>query len=692
MDAQEPASASQSVDGANTQQSPALTAGAKASGFTRRLLLAMLVINLMVLAFVAWALYESRLKSNDRAVTQASNIALLVDHDIANALLNVDLTLKVTVEELMGYWDVAHAKPREIGRFLDQQLIQTPDLEGILLTDASGRVRFGTGARANSRADISDRRYFHLLRAMPDRGVVLDGPFVGRIAGKQVIILARALQNRDGAFAGVVAGAISLERLGKAITSLQLGPGGTFTLFNDERRIVMRYQDGLFRDALIGTELRSPQLRALMSEGRTEGNYLIHSTVDGVERMFSYRNIKGQPWHISIGIASSDYLIGWYEEVLRALALVLLFVFATLMLSWFIYRAWKQQAVTLAALRDAIRTRDAEKQLSQTIFQSSPFAIFTRDRHGIVTAWNPAAEQLFGWTASEALGKPLLAVPAESERLSLEVRERILRGERLVQSEVKARKLDGTLFDLSITLAPLHNPAGEVEGFLAIAADITGRKAAEQQIEFLAYRDVLTGLPNRLLLVDRFKQALLQAERADSKVALLFIDLDNFKTINDSLGHFVGDALLKEVAYRLSTCVRDTDTISRQGGDEFLIVLSDLRNVDAVTPVLTKIRERLQAPVEFDGNELTTSASIGVALYPDDGKDFDVLLKKADTAMYRAKDAGRNQYRYFDEQMNVEAVEHLQLKNGLRRALAQKEFELHYQPQFDLRSGAVTGA
>ncbi|OIQ93965.1 cyclic di-GMP phosphodiesterase Gmr [mine drainage metagenome] len=220
---------------------------------------------------------------------------------------------------------------------------------------------------------------------------------------------------------------------------------------------------------------------------------------------------------------------------------------------------------------------------------------------------------------------------------------------------------------------------------------VLGRRAAEDQIELLAYHDALTGLPNRRLVQDRFVQATAYADRAGTKVALLFLDLDNFKTINDSLGHQVGDALLKEVAARLAECVRDTDTISRQGGDEFLIVLPDLPDADATAPALVKIRERLQEPVEAEGQELATSASIGVALYPDDGEDFDTLLKKADTAMYRAKDAGRNTYRFFDEQMNVEAVLHLTMRNGLRRALDRGELVLHYQPQVELTGGTVVG-
>jgi len=187
-------------------------------------------------------------------------------------------------------------------------------------------------------------------------------------------------------------------------------------------------------------------------------------------------------------------------------------------------------------------------------------------------------------------------------------------------------------------------------------------------------------------------QAAAHADRARTKIAFLYLDLDNFKTINDSLGHAVGDVLLTMVAARLRRSVRDTDTISRQGGDEFLIMLTDLPEVDAATPVVQKLMEQFQVPFEIDGRELMTSISVGIAVYPDDGKDFDALLRKTDTAMYRAKDGGRNAYRFFDPHMNVEAVEHLSMRNGLRFAAERGELVLHYQPQIDLNTGKIVGA
>jgi diguanylate cyclase (GGDEF)-like protein len=175
-------------------------------------------------------------------------------------------------------------------------------------------------------------------------------------------------------------------------------------------------------------------------------------------------------------------------------------------------------------------------------------------------------------------------------------------------------------------------------------------------------------------------------------VALLFIDLDNFKSINDSLGHIVGDALLKATSVRLIECLRDTDTLSRQGGDEFLIVLNDMRDTESISLVAEKLLSRLSEPFEIELHEFSISLSIGIAVYPTDGGDFDTLLKQADTAMYQAKESGRNTYRFHTNQMNVDAVEHLRVRNGLRRALECGEFVLHYQPQISLATGTVVGA
>ena len=217
------------------------------------------------------------------------------------------------------------------------------------------------------------------------------------------------------------------------------------------------------------------------------------------------------------------------------------------------------------------------------------------------------------------------------------------------------------------------------------------RAITEEKLAYLAHHDVLTGLPNRLLLRDRFDLAVAQAERDRANVALLFLDLDNFKQINDSLGHSVGDQLLVALAERLRGSVRDSDTISRQGGDEFIILMGGLTEVGIVGRVAQEILDAIAEPFELAGHTLTTSFSIGISLYPDDARDFDTLSKNADSALYHAKDSGRNAYSFFASRMNADALAHMQLQGSLRKALKNEEFLLHYQPQLDIASGRIIG-
>ncbi len=342
--------------------------------------------------------------------------------------------------------------------------------------------------------------------------------------------------------------------------------------------------------------------------------------------------------------------------------------------------------------RNTIATLAETKQRLEAIIQTSPLAICTHDMNNIVATWNPAAERMFGWTEAGAIGHPMLTMSPEKSKDAENLSAMARNGDSIDQVELVSQRRDGSLINISLSVAPLKDAAERQYGYLSIMADITDRKAAEKQIEFLAYHDSLTGLPNRLLLQDRFGQAKAYAVRAGTKVALLLMDLDNFKSINDTLGHDAGDALLKQVVTRLGECVRQTDIVSRQGGDEFLIILPGLDHADDTVPVLVKIVDRLQDPFHTGDHEISTSVSIGVSIFPEDGTSFETLLKKADMAMYQAKNSGRNGYRFFDETINVEAGERLMIRNDLRRALDRNEFVLYYQPQHDLTSDAVVGA
>jgi diguanylate cyclase (GGDEF)-like protein/PAS domain S-box-containing protein len=257
--------------------------------------------------------------------------------------------------------------------------------------------------------------------------------------------------------------------------------------------------------------------------------------------------------------------------------------------------------------------------------------------------------------------------------------------------EKRYQRKNGLPVWANLTGSLVRDARGEPKYLIAVIEDISARKVVESELLHLANHDGLTGLPNRNLLEDRLQQAIAHASRTDQVVALLFLDLDRFKNINDSLGHPVGDELIKSMGSRLVAAVRDGDTVARLGGDEFVIVLADLHKEEDAVAAATKILDAVQQPLTIDGHEFTVTGSIGISLYPKDGADSQSLLKNADSAMYRAKDAGRNIFRFYTQERNARTLDRLKLENSLRRALERNEFVLHYQPQLDLTSGKIIG-
>ncbi len=356
-------------------------------------------------------------------------------------------------------------------------------------------------------------------------------------------------------------------------------------------------------------------------------------------------------------------------------------------------RGENERCGVVLTFSDITERRHAEEQLRlafEVTNHTSEGVMVSDAMHRIVSI-NPALERMIGLRSHQVTGRPSgLFVRAVDDASFAAVNEALMQGKPW-QGEVRLKKKTGRSMHGWAALSVVRDAENQVRHHVAIFSDMTERKEAQARIEFLAHHDPLTGLPNRLLLRDRVAQALSHAARVQGRVALMYLDLDRFKTINDSLGHPVGDALLREVVERLKSCVRDSDTICRQGGDEFIILLNDVRDSEAVSRIAEKIHLRMTEPVTLGKHVLTTSFSIGIALGPEDGNDFDTLLQKADTAMYHAKEAGRNGHRFFTEQMNRQVVEHLTLENKLRRALENHEFVLHYQPQLDLAENKIIG-
>ncbi len=356
------------------------------------------------------------------------------------------------------------------------------------------------------------------------------------------------------------------------------------------------------------------------------------------------------------------------------------------------------------ALRYAIerkRVEEAlftEKERAQVTLNCIGDAVICTDLSGNITFLNPAAEKITGWTRSESIGRPmsevfriLEALGHESSSKASEMAVGHNRTMQLPSSCIFIRR-DGVELPIEDCVAPIHDREGQPTGTVIVFRDVSVARTMALELTHSAQHDFLTGLPNRLLLNDRIRQAIALAPRHMKKVAVLFLDLDGFKHINDSLGHAIGDKLLQSIGTRLSECVRSSDTVSRQGGDEFVVLLFEMEQIEDAAITARRMLAAIAEAHCIDNHDLHVTTSIGVSVYPDDGLDAETLVKNADTAMYQAKENGRQSYKFFKPAMNVRAVERQSIEESLRRALERNEFALHYQPKVSLSTGEISGA
>jgi diguanylate cyclase (GGDEF)-like protein/PAS domain S-box-containing protein len=336
------------------------------------------------------------------------------------------------------------------------------------------------------------------------------------------------------------------------------------------------------------------------------------------------------------------------------------------------------------------RRREATLRRMAAIMESSHDAVIATTKEGLVTSWNAGASEIYGYAASEIEGHPISVLEPPERRGEINaVLERIQMGETVVRYETFRIRKDGELVEVAVAASPIYDDSDELTGVASIARDIGDRRRAQELIVFQAFHDPLTGLPNRALLMERLNLCLAKARRAGKLLAVLFLDLDLFKAINDGFGHGAGDAVFQEVARRLTLSVRDDDTVARVGGDEFIVLLPEIARSEDAATVARKLLDAIAQPFSSGGRRLDLTTSIGVSIYPDDGQDAEALLRSADNAMSRAKERGRNNYQLSIRELTEEAVKRLALQAGLRQAIERNELILHYQPVLSLTSGRI---
>lgn len=604
------------------------------------------------------------------------------------------------------------------------------------MCDASGKGLVGTGNYLEGK-DLSKRPWCSQGRDQPFIGDVHDALLLSRLlpnpSGEMFYLLdvAAPVTDRLGVLQGVLCGHI-YWRWAEEMLASKSTPGTDLILLNKDGLVLA----GPLKARTPFAEV-APQTMHAISHGNKSG-YLTERWADGktylvgYARGEGYRDYPGLGW---ITLFRQDVTQAYAPArelqqriLLIGAALGLLFAWMGWLLAGRIARPIREISASaekvaagnlqfsppamrgdgeVAHLSDAIHSmvttlvqEIAERKraedglrLAGKVFENNTEAIVITDAQNRIVMVNAAFTEITGYTQEEIIGRnPHLFSSGRHTAEFYQTFWKTLLEQDHWQGEIWNKRKNGEIFpEWLIVLLVRDEQTQAITHHIAIYSDISERKRKEDYIQFLANYDTLTKLPNRHLLMDRVHQAIAVAQRNRSKMALLFIDLDHFKTINDSLGHLVGDLLLQNVAQRFKNCLRRSDTIARQGGDEFVAVLADIGSESEATFIAEKLLESLHKPIEIDGHTLSITPSIGISLYPDDGEDVSLLMRNADMAMYRAKDTGRNNLQYFTEEMNARAVERLSIEMHLRHAIANRELEVHYQPQVNVTSGQLSG-
>jgi len=640
-----------------------------------------------IVAGTAFAVSNFKERALSRTERELENSVLLLARHFDRELhdfeaVQRDLVRRMEMLEISSP-DAFRHQMSELGfhRTLQTAVGFASDVAGINVFDATGQLINSSQSWPVPDISIADRDFFKDL-ATDDRSPALLLALVkSRFSGGWTTVMARKVTGPKGQFLGVVTRGISPANLEAFFESLALGSGSAITVLHRDGTLLARYPH---IEQMIGRNFRTAPVQKLLSHA-DYGTLRLTSPIDGEDRLASTRALREFPLSIIATTTVSAALADWREQtrfLIVAAGLSALVIAITLLL---IVRKLSQQYAS------SEQRLELEKERLDTAINNMTQGLLLYDSAGRVVLCNERYLEMYGLSSDVVkpglLFHDLIAYRKQTGSFKGNVEEfcsSVLRNvaQRKITSNV-VETSDGR--SIQIVNRPMANG-----GWVATQEDITDRRQAEKQIAHLAHYDALTDLPNRVSFREQLERELDRTRRGE-QLAVLYIDIDEFKSVNDSLGHPVGDELLKIVADRLRSCIRETDLIARLGGDEFAIVQTGVKTSSDVMELVKRIYEVIRRPHECLGHRVTTDASIGIALAPDDGADMDQLLKSADLAMYGAKADGRRTYRFFEPEMDARVKARRSLELDIRQAITDGAFELYYQPVVNLRSNEIVG-
>ena len=639
------------------------------------------VIGIVVLGVIwgtTWNLVQVERGAALRAAAGTSReLVETYEAQVVRALREIDQTLKLVAyaHERSGRADLAELKAKGL---LPPEL-----LFSVRIADTEGHIVARTG-RGES-ADISREDYF--LNQKAGDAFSIGRPQRDPSGREWRLHFSRRLSSKAAAFDGVVVVSVAAEYFVSGYEPERMGEHGALGLLG---------ADGIFRVRRTGDQVASgdaANYAATVGRGRDGETRLEASGWDGVRRFIAARELYDFPVAAVVALAESEQLAEvdararvyfWRAAGGSAVVVLLLLLLG------------RMSAATARFRRDVESALNLRKRAIESSVNAILIADHTRPENPIDYV-NPAFEKITGYAAAEVVGRDMgFLLGPEPEQPGMQDIRIALREQREGHAILRNFRKDGSVFWNDFHMSPVKDEQGSVTHYVGIMNDVTAAKDYEVQLEHRSNFDALTGLANRNLLQDRLQQAIANARRAGGTVIAVFLDIDHFKLVNDTLGHTTGDELLQRVAERLRACVRETDTVARLGGDEFVLVLSGrgtgARTLEAdVTALMNKLLAQVAQPLILADRHLTPTISIGVSIFPQDGDTADEILSNADAAMYRSKELGRNRYQFYTADVHERIQRRMELESSLRRAIERDEFELHYQPQVGLRTGMIVG-
>jgi diguanylate cyclase (GGDEF)-like protein/PAS domain S-box-containing protein len=592
-----------------------------------RFFIAFGLVAIVLWVAIAFALHAAYRQEIERARIEGRNLARGLATQVESSVMAIDrslLFLRDDWEEGHGAFAAAVARH---GQFLIDESVSQ-----VSVIDADGWIAY-SNLPDWQRVEIGDRQHIRVHNESGTDELYISAPVLGRVTKQWLIRFTRPIYDGHKQLCGVLVFSVPPPALERIYHDIELGVGGIIALARSDGQVLAHSLD-LDKAATVSLS----DTPGLGPGDAVSGEFRRKAKIDGVERFYSYHKAGRYPLTVFVGQAADTVLAPYYAQrtnyVTSGVLATALLLAVTLLL------------ISRSQRYDKERAERVRSQIA-TIVENSNDAIVGRDLDRKIVIWNTAAERLLGWTAAEAIGQELTQMfPPEEEPRIAANRKLVIQGGTLSHEAVRIAK-DGHRVEVSLGVSPIKDDRGNIIGSAAICRDLTERKQAEARIQHLAHYDSLTDIPNRRLFYDRLGHATSLSRRDRSELALLYIDLDEFKAVNDTFGHAAGDELLKCVADRIREALRESDTLARMGGDEFAVILPAITNREDVAKVAAKIIGALSASYKLSGHarEVTIGASIGIAIYPADAQDIDALIKAADTAMYNAKQTG-NSFRF----------------------------------------------